>query len=557
VAIATLCLGGVHRDVGATQQLVSVTAVGGPDRDPDARAGDDLTIAKVERRDQGLKDARGGLRGFVRIGLLDDDRELVAAQPSDGVAGPGRGPQPVADGDQQAVALSVAQPVVDGLEVVEVQVQDRSRQRTPGCAREGVPQAVAEERAVGQPGQDIVERLMTELLLERLALGDVTVVDHHAADRRVVEQVLGDRLERPPRAVRVQDAELERRLGAAGRSDIGESSLDRGAIIGMGLGRQRLTETVVGPPAEDALDGRALVADQAVLAEHEHAVRCVAHERAEPFLAALQIDKQKALGGGLLVQTPVLGSEHPRRATECQPDEGGEHARGDECHDEHARADRRHPLLDEARVLVHVVDADGIAVDRATDRDEQLEVAPGDGRQALRVGDGRSLRDGIAVAVLRDTVTCVGAGEQRPDRESPSAERGVVRIHDPPISRPDVDSADLTGQHQSFELGVDGGVVPRLEVEARLVHDGIDVAPHDRLDVMDRGFLGSLAQLVRDAIRYDHGHADDDRDRRCDDDHADARPPADPRGRSREHVSQLGNGHGAGGHRTNVRCAEP
>ena len=106
--------------------------------------------------------------------------------------------QPLADGDEQPVALGVAETIVDGLEVVEVEVQDRRRSAAAARAREGVTEAVPEERSVRQPGQDVVEGLVAELLLERLPLGDVAVVDDHAADGRVVEEVLGDRLEGSP-----------------------------------------------------------------------------------------------------------------------------------------------------------------------------------------------------------------------------------------------------------------------------------------------------------------------------------------------------------------------
>jgi hypothetical protein len=55
------------------------------------------------------------------------DGELVAAEPGDDVAGPGRLAQPRGDLQQQAVAGLVAEAVVDQLEVVEVQEEDRER----------------------------------------------------------------------------------------------------------------------------------------------------------------------------------------------------------------------------------------------------------------------------------------------------------------------------------------------------------------------------------------------------------------------------------------------
>src|SRR4029078_11138165 len=112
----------------------------------------------------------------------------------------------LADAYEQPVALSVTEPVVHGLEVVDVEVQHRRRQRPARRARQGMRESIPEQRAIREPGQDVMEGLMSKLLLERLPLGDVAVVDDHATDGWVVEQVLGDRLEHPERSVVVAGA---------------------------------------------------------------------------------------------------------------------------------------------------------------------------------------------------------------------------------------------------------------------------------------------------------------------------------------------------------------
>ena len=68
--------------------------------------------------------------------------------------------------------------------------------------------AVLEERAVGEPGDGVVERLVRELLLERLPLGDVADVEHDAADVLVVQQVRAHGLGVQPEVVLVAQAEL-------------------------------------------------------------------------------------------------------------------------------------------------------------------------------------------------------------------------------------------------------------------------------------------------------------------------------------------------------------
>ena len=69
--------------------------------------------------------------------------------------------------------------------------------------------AVLEERTVREPGQRVVEGLVDELLLERLALADVARVEDEAADVRVVEQVRDRDLRAAEPPVAVPDRELE------------------------------------------------------------------------------------------------------------------------------------------------------------------------------------------------------------------------------------------------------------------------------------------------------------------------------------------------------------
>ena len=64
----------------------------------------------------------------------------------------------------------MAEAVVDRLEVVEVDEQDGQPAAAPRCGSdERVLEAVDEQRPVGEPGQRVVERLVAELVLERLA----------------------------------------------------------------------------------------------------------------------------------------------------------------------------------------------------------------------------------------------------------------------------------------------------------------------------------------------------------------------------------------------------
>ena len=151
--------------------------VGVGERDADRGGDHQLAAVEVERVLQRLLDAlgdHGRLAGVADV--VEQDRELVAAEPGDGVAGPQGGLQPARDRDQQPVADVVAERVVDELEAVEVEEQHRrAGGRARGAARGRIAcvEAVEEQHAVGQPGQRVVERVVLEALLGLAAVGDV------------------------------------------------------------------------------------------------------------------------------------------------------------------------------------------------------------------------------------------------------------------------------------------------------------------------------------------------------------------------------------------------
>ena len=101
---------------------------------------------------------------------------------------------------EQLVADVVAEVVVDLLEAVEVDQQQRERVARARLPRQGVVEPVAEERSVGEAGQPVVEGLARELFLERHALADVAPVEHDAAHVLLVAQVGHVRLDVAPLA---------------------------------------------------------------------------------------------------------------------------------------------------------------------------------------------------------------------------------------------------------------------------------------------------------------------------------------------------------------------
>ena len=259
---------------------------------------------EMERRLEALQDPARHALGLAGVGdVFEQDRELVAAEPGDGVAGPDARLEALAERDQELVADEVAEAVVDGLEAVQVQEHDGDAELVAARPRQRVLDAVHEEDAVRQAGQRIVERLPRELLLERLALGDVARVDDDPADGGMVEQVGADRLQVAPGAVAVEAAEVDGGLGGRVGGADGEGGGHAGRVLGVGEVVEAGAVQGVRRVAEDALDGRAVPEDDAVRPEDGHQVRAVLDERAEPILALAQ-------GGlGLLAGADVAGDD--------------------------------------------------------------------------------------------------------------------------------------------------------------------------------------------------------------------------------------------------------
>jgi hypothetical protein len=224
-------LGLVHRRVGVAEHGGHHVggAVGGgrvgraAARDADARPDEGVPPVDDERGAQ-RRDRPLGHRGGVGVlaHVLEEHGELVAAEPRDGVAAARGAEQARGHLDEQAVAVGVAERVVDRLEAVEVEDEhgDAPRVAVAAGAGERRGQPLAEAHAVGEPGERVVVRLPRELGLELGALGDVARVEHVAAHRRLAEQVAPHALDLPPAAVAVRHAVAERdrrgRVGGGG-----------------------------------------------------------------------------------------------------------------------------------------------------------------------------------------------------------------------------------------------------------------------------------------------------------------------------------------------------
>ena len=119
--------------------------------------------SKCERVAQAGGDPGGEVLDLVVGDVLEDDRELVAAEPGQGVPGAHHRAQPVGHLDEQRVAGGVAEAVVDHLEHVEVQEHQDQAAPGPALPRQAVLDPVGEQQPVRQPGQGVVQCLVLTL----------------------------------------------------------------------------------------------------------------------------------------------------------------------------------------------------------------------------------------------------------------------------------------------------------------------------------------------------------------------------------------------------------
>ncbi|HEY5113333.1 MAG TPA: hypothetical protein VIJ45_04410 [Coriobacteriia bacterium] len=90
--------------------------------------------------------------------VVEEDDELISTHASGGVTRPQHGANAQRHIDEQPITGGMAQGIVDHLEVVEIEEQDRETGLAPVCEAQAVGQTVPEEGAVRQAGQLVVER---------------------------------------------------------------------------------------------------------------------------------------------------------------------------------------------------------------------------------------------------------------------------------------------------------------------------------------------------------------------------------------------------------------
>ena len=198
-----------------------------------------------------LRDERRVVRGGD---VGDEDRELVAAHARDGVLLAEHRLQTRRDHPQQLVAEGVAERVVDELERIEVEEHHRHRRAGAARVRERHRQSVAEERAVGKAGEGVVVRLVLDLRLGEVALGDVAADGDDLDDgaRLGVEHRAGGRLE-PHFGAAAPECAIAERHRSGPRERLGRHA-DDFVVLRVDEREDALADHLGGRVAEDRLD---------------------------------------------------------------------------------------------------------------------------------------------------------------------------------------------------------------------------------------------------------------------------------------------------------------
>ena len=133
-----------------------------------------MAIVQPQRCFERIDDAPRAVLGFVRIAdVFQHHGELVATDACDRVLFARDRLQALCGGAQDAVAGGVAHRIVDVLESVKVQEQQRQPRALPACPHDGAGQTLGEQGAVGQVAEGVVVRQVAQFLLDPAALGDV------------------------------------------------------------------------------------------------------------------------------------------------------------------------------------------------------------------------------------------------------------------------------------------------------------------------------------------------------------------------------------------------
>ena len=175
VCIPALSFGLVHRRIGTADQRVGTLSVVRIEADPDAGLRIDFVAAgQAEGNSQGVEQFLGdGGRLLWFVETLEQQHELVAAEATERILAPQPRPQSPRHAGKKLVTSGMAETVVDRLEVV--QIDEENRHPRAGSLRdlERMLESRVDEQPVGQSRQRIVVGQPAQAGFGFLEVGDI------------------------------------------------------------------------------------------------------------------------------------------------------------------------------------------------------------------------------------------------------------------------------------------------------------------------------------------------------------------------------------------------
>ena len=212
----------------------------------------------------------------------EQDRELVATEASHDVGAADGPPQQARDGDQELVAGVVAEGVVDLLEVVEVEQEERSGGAVATAEVEVALELVLEAPAVGEAGQHVVVHQVGQPVEVASPVGDVHDVDHDdLAHAPVADDGAAERHAHVVAAGVAQRA-LQVEALAGAREQAAQVVLDPALPRRLEVG-ELMTHHLGGIETDDDRHRDVDPDDLAVQVEQGDPVRCVVEEPLDPL----------------------------------------------------------------------------------------------------------------------------------------------------------------------------------------------------------------------------------------------------------------------------------
>ncbi|KFB72423.1 MAG: hypothetical protein AW09_002394 [Candidatus Accumulibacter phosphatis] len=179
--VAPTLLGRVAGNIRLTQELGGVFDAGRDGRQPDAHS--DLEAAPCPGKSvivDGCDEVFGDLTGLLQGAVVEQQAELVATQPGQGITLAKHPGQNAFDLFEQFIPCSMTGRVIDDLELIQVEITEGMMGAVLFGTGECTVQPFFELTPVNQPGEGVVRRFMSDLPGQLARLGDVAEHQHGA-----------------------------------------------------------------------------------------------------------------------------------------------------------------------------------------------------------------------------------------------------------------------------------------------------------------------------------------------------------------------------------------